>query len=41
MLPIQLNLVASNSAALLPSSGSMIAEEATMASDRPSGVALP
>src|SRR5215208_4175397 len=40
MLPIQLNLVASNSAALLPSSGSIAADDANMASDKPSAVAL-
>src|SRR6266446_5589182 len=40
MLPIQLNFVTSNTAALLPSNGSIAAEEAIIAIESPSGVAL-
>src|SRR5215203_2094787 len=40
MLPIQLNLAGSNSAALLPRSGSIADEDANIASDKPSGAVL-
>src|SRR5262245_1661500 len=40
MLPTQLNLVASNSAALLPRSGSIAADDANMASVSPSAAVL-
>src|SRR4051812_45996687 len=40
MLPIQLNFVTSNTAALLPSNGSIAADDANIAIESPSGVAL-
>src|ERR1043166_514120 len=40
MLPSQLNFVGSNIADLLPSSGSIVAEDANIASDSPSGAVL-